>query len=103
MRQHSIRRLIAGACLLAYARACSYWQGVPGSPPAPLPEGRDQVRISLKDGSQLTLEKAKIVGDSLIGEKVSFSGSAGGDERVRIAVANKFDCSYVPQGLAIAP
>ncbi len=68
MVKHAIRRAIAAVVLLAYLPACTGWHRLPETQPAPLKESPQSLRITLKSGERIELRKARLSGDSLIGE-----------------------------------
>lgn len=61
-----IRRMSALAILLACSAGCTDWRRLPANQPVPIPEGRHDLRVTLRDGTRLELGVASVVGDSLI-------------------------------------
>ncbi|HEY9384919.1 MAG TPA: hypothetical protein VIP80_15525 [Gemmatimonadales bacterium] len=80
----SLHRAIALVVVLAYLPACTEWRPLPGPQPAQRLSGEHDLLITLKDGTRVTLLKARVTGDSLVGQ-----ASQGGSRyrKIRRAVA----------------
>ena len=80
---------IALLAVLVLAAGCTTWSKT--GMPAPAQDLPSMIRVELKDGRELTLEHASIVGDSLIGElrAPSRRGAEPADkDRVAVALAD---------------
>ena len=77
------RRVVSLVVLVAFLPACTGWERVDVARPLPLTTGSHTVRVTLKDGRLVRLEKARVVQDSLIG----LVAEKGGRTRTGIALA----------------
>ena len=66
-RRSSRRRAISLVLLLLYLPSCSSYQVLPGVPPAPLPAGTSDLRLTLTDSSRVILRHASFRADTLFG------------------------------------
>jgi hypothetical protein len=83
-----IQRAIAGVCIVAYLSGCTGWHTVPAAGPMPVSERPRSLRLTLRDSQRLELRKARVVGDSVIGEKVIATGHGFKSTRVAVAVTD---------------
>ena len=67
--------------LLACLPGCMEWHNLPAVQPVPNAERQQDLRVTLRDGMQLELRKARVIGDSIIGEAGHWS------KPIRTAVA----------------
>ena len=63
----SFHRAVALVALLAYVPACTEWHPLPGPQPARQLMGEHDLLLTLRDGSRVSLLKARVQGDSLVG------------------------------------
>ena len=80
---------IALLAVLVLAAGCTTWSKT--GMPAPTQDLPSMIRVELKDGRELTLEHASVVGDSLVGElrAPSRRGAEPADkDRVAVALAD---------------
>jgi hypothetical protein len=75
----AVRQAIALLCLVSYLPACTGWHSLAATQPVPQTERDQSFRVTLQDGTRLELRKARVRGDSLVGES--------GSKPVRTALA----------------
>ena len=64
---------MSAVCLAASLAGCTAWHEVAVGSPPPISDHPQSFRVTLTDGRQWELRKARIVGDSLVGQSGSWS------------------------------
>jgi hypothetical protein len=92
---------------MAYLAGCTGWHEVAAGAPPPISDRPQLLRLDLRDGRQLELKEARIVGDSVIGgsprsatavrdiTRISDRRSNGG--KTLIAVVGTLGAKYILQ------